>query len=767
MAAARYTVRPLTPSVTLGEGDMSPACWKPRATRSGVRCSILLAIGVLLPVTAWCDDLIPTQVTEKTYQGPTADVARLERELERLKGDVATLKAELEQLRKVIESPNSTPDPAAPAKPPTEPPVAPNPNDVARPPARIRSRLVQRFEGHTESVRAVAVSPDGSLGASTGDDGTVRLWDLKRYRNHAVLFLPTSQGLQMTALAFSPDGKSLAIGGAGLFLIRLEAGRQVGEPVDLRGGWTDDLTFSHDGRTLASVGRGKIQFWDVESGKPVSSTSHEMDSVRALDLTRDGRVLCAGGYANNSATPVTYFVRLWDTESGQEDFRLNYPVRTVFRDALLLANDTRVLTAGPEGSVREWDVASGKEIRLWKEGGANCLAASKDRRYVAAGIGDSVVLFDALTGRVVDSETIPRPEFNIHAIGLSDDGRRVLFTGFHDRDLRSLRFEIPNEPPGAGTPEDAAAAAHDRRPAPVLRLPGHESFIYALCVSPDGKQLVSGGFDGTLRRWDLETGREAGPPVRVGIVNDLSYTPDGTHLLLARGQTRGTGSVAVWDVTQWQEAKLVQGHDHAVHAVAVDPQGKVVATGSLDTTIRLWDFATGEHMKTLTGHTNGVIDVAFSPDGKRLASAGRDAARLWDVDTGREIRKFAPGIDAFVFSPTKSELVSVGPGGDVTAWGLGTEARRRQLGTLKATARHIQISPDGRQLLIGAIGSVHLWDAETGHELLRVPATDHPNGSAIAFDPEHARLVSVDNDSVIEVWKVPVGSTATDEASSQ
>jgi WD40 repeat protein len=99
----------------------------------------------------------------------------------------------------------------------------------------------------------------------------------------------------------------------------------------------------------------------------------------------------------------------------------------------------------------------------------------------------------------------------------------------------------------------------------------------------------------------------------------------------------------LWEVPTGQSLKTLSGHTHPVSSVALSPDGRLLASGSFDQTVRLWEVNTGQNLKTLSGHTNWVWSVAFSPDGRLLASGSADATiKLWDVQTGECLKTLQP-----------------------------------------------------------------------------------------------------------------------------
>ncbi|KIO00838.1 hypothetical protein M404DRAFT_1003535 [Pisolithus tinctorius Marx 270] len=162
-------------------------------------------------------------------------------------------------------------------------------------------------------------------------------------------------------------------------------------------------------------------------------------------------------------------------------------------------------------------------------------------------------------------------------------------------------------------------------------LQGHTDGVLSVAFSPDGKRIVSGSWDKTVRVWDVEGGVQIGSPLEghTSEVNSVAFSPDGKRIV--SGSMDNT--VRVWDVEGGvQIGSPLEGHTDLVRSVAFSPDGKRIVSGSMDNTVRVWDVEGGVQIGSpLEGHTDVVRSVAFSPDEKRIASgSGDNTVRVWE-----------------------------------------------------------------------------------------------------------------------------------------
>ena len=305
-----------------------------------------------------------------------------------------------------------------------------------------------------------------------------------------------------------------------------------------------------------------------------------------------------------------------------------------------------------------------------------------------------------------------------------------------------------------------------------LTLQGHTSGVLSVTLSPDGRTLASGDYDGAIRVWDAKTGKhKLTLREHTEGVTSLSLSPDGRTL--ASGSWDRT--VRVWDAETGEHKLTFDGHKDGVRSVMFSPDGRTLASGSYDHSIQLWDAKTGEHKLTFNGHRHYVRSAVFSPDGRTLASGSYDrTVRLWDAETGEPLQTLEghkDGILTVAFSPDGSTLASGSYDRTIQLWDAKTGQHLQTLEGHTNDVNSVAFSPDGRTLVSGGNDytiqiyddTIRVWDVETGEPLQTLRG--HKAGvTSLTFAREGSTLASGSWDRTIQVWELAPTTPAVEPA---
>lgn len=502
----------------------------------------------------------------------------------------------------------------------------------------LRSGKSRSWKEHKAQVLSVSFSSDSKTLASAGRDGTIRIWDVATGRMQAVLplDLDLSPGAeQRAAVAFAPAGRTLISSAHGQVKV-WELGRLQESSLLLghHDGPIDALEFTPDGKVLLvaaglrghhGADGGQLKLWDADTGQarvnllgadgppakeqsaPVKKGGRpakeqpvplaKKGGCFRFALSPNGKLLAAEGHTQE-ANRFERFLRIWEVATGKEQITISLRELEQGRRASLLlrrlafsADGATLISAGAfatgEGDIRFWDVATGMQRGTL-----------------------------ALTSGMKTSSN------DLH---LSPDGKTLVSQPYTSRKGEAgAWYQAPE-----GLKFWDTATRQERQILPK----GTKLTASPLAFSPDSRILLVGDWKGNVQLWDIVSGQHKGT-LQVGEgFRSAAFSPDGRTLAVLQdlgAEPHATTLAKLWDVKEGKERATLTGHTDWISALAFCPDGRTLATGSLDRTVRLWDVATGLERTTFAGHPSGVSAIAFAADGRMLAVGCQDGTvKLW------------------------------------------------------------------------------------------------------------------------------------------
>ena len=584
------------------------------------------------------------------------------------------------------------------------------------------------------TVLAAAFSPDGKtiLIGGHDPDSPARFWDAQTL---TPIGEPLPHEQSVRAIAFSPEGR-LALTGSEDGMARLwnTASRtQVGTPMQhshegsLRQIWA--VAFSRDG-IVATGGRdNRARLWQAPSGDSLGEPLEHKHLVCSVAFHPDGHAVLTGSYDGT--------VQLWDVQSN-ERLGATIPVTKPPAYAARISPDgSKILTGSSEGTAQLWNSESGQLLGelIGHTNEVYAAAFSPDGRLVATGSHDNTAqLWDAETRQPMGQPM--RHGGLVMSVAFSPD-RHVLLTGSADRSVRLWNI----------------SDSRDR----ILR---HQGDIYHMVFSPDGRTVLTGGEDNTARLWDAHTARPLGKPLTHDApVRAVAITSDGSTLVTASAE-----HVLFWSAHSGDSIGEPWNFGAEVRSIGFSEDGKVLLIhcgNGTSQSVELRDFPSGQPRSSPWQFDGSSVLLASSPDrstvligesNERLLST----AQLWSIPSGRAMGKplrHDSRIMAAAFSRDGGIVVTGGYDQQVRVWNVRTgieENSCQHNGVVNA----VSIGSGGGTIFSGSDDkTARLWDARTGTAL--GPPLQHPDRvSKVALSSDGRLAITICDDGSAHVWDV-------------
>ena len=517
--------------------------------------------------------------------------------------------------------------------------------------------------GAITGAKALAYSPDGKLIALAGDGG-VQIWKVST--NALVMSIPTEAG-EVFDVAFSPDGQTLALGGCvGLYggggpvleLWNVATGKFI-RSMNSQAPIIHALSFSSDGSLLADGGwdLGKIEVWQVSTGKQVTSLNTGLSNVACLKFAPQSTILAAGGYGTST-------LEMWNVEDATLLHTLNTAAREI-ESVAFAPNGKSLAAAGfqftesayDEGILEIWNPGTGKLIRSvdTNSSDVSCVTYSPNGKELAVtsdpirALNNTIGIWETSTFNLTTTlQTSPVGLAGV--LAFAPDGKSLATFG-----------EIWNGNAESSYSQMVAWDLATGKQKTVIS-PSPYSSANSVAFSPDGNSIAVGGLqassyagEGWVGVWDVKSQKlktslnsQAGTPI-----TSVAFSSDGS-LLADASDGKWYGSVLeVWNIANSALVDSIPVGARRIHTIAFSPMGDVLATAGPQSDVQLWHASTGTLVGDFTtSATNGITCLAFSPDGSRLVLCGSrnwegyqiGVIELWDTASGQLLKSVNTGL---------------------------------------------------------------------------------------------------------------------------
>lgn len=511
-------------------------------------------------------------------------------------------------------------------------------------------------------------------------------------------------------------------------------------------------------RVISGSGDNTLKVWNLETGEELFTLRGHSLPITSVAVTPDGKLAISSSWGKN--------IIVWDLQARKELFTLIG--HTCMVTAIAVTPDGKQVISGSlDKTLKIWDLEARKEVRtitlkvpnqvsLWKLisiiiqipflgkvvwlffifvrfSWVNALVVTPDGKQVRLALNTNLMILNLETGETV---FLTKDDWDGVTTLTGIPESNLMIYGFWDGTIKVANLETGKE-------------------FAPLKLEFRSTWICGVAVTPDGKRLVSGSLDNTLKIWKLNKEKEIfNQAGHAAGVNALLIIPNGKQVISGSGDN----TLKVWD---WQTGEKtltlnIKFFPIVIKALAVTPDGQQVIAGLSDKSIRVWNWQTGEEFFTLKDLASRVKTLAVTPDGKQvIASLSNKTIKAWNYQTGKEIFTLkcpVTSVKAIAITPDGKQMIYNSWDNTIKVWDL---EQRKELFSLIGHTKKIEsvmVTSDGKWVISASRDkTIKVWDLKKRTEL--VTLTGHTKKvTDVAVTPDGKWVISSSWDNTFKVW---------------
>jgi WD40 repeat protein len=656
-----------------------------------------------------------------------------------------------------------------------------------------------RLEGHEAGVNDVDFSPDEQHLATTSNDGTARIWNVKGNEIHilkdhkdatnCVHYHPSGESL----VTCSDDGTAKIWDANGGLVETFSHGDQVG---------INNVTYSPDGKYIAtSATNGNAYIWNTNGEKAEVLSGHKDGGVESVvyrpkhgdqlatygvdgtarlwntngtqktmltghtgPITRVG-YSPSGNHVVTGGWDGTARIWEWDTDGKEPVAVLTGHEGAVWR-VVYSPDETQLATAGEDGTVRLWDTNGKQLVALTgHEGFVNRLMYSPDGKQIATGGEDGTVrIWDTNAYRLITE--IRGNKGSINSVTFSPDGKYLVtcggdgtirFYGLSD-DLDAASYRIGNSSPDGKniTFYDKNDNAHlwGITANQEIKLKGYQGTIVDINYSHDGKYITVYDENDNAHLWNITANQEVDLKGHQGAIKEIDYSHDGKYITIYDENE----NVHLWDIPANREIQL-KGYQGAISRIFYSPSSKYITVddgnGQDGSLYSIWDVNANREIQ-LKGYQGGIYSVLYSPDDKymHIYDGYNENPHLWDITANQEIqlKDYQGAIREIEYSPDSKYITFHDENENLHLWDITTN-QEIDLKGYQGDIKKIEYSPNSKYITFHDENeNLHLWDILTSQE---IKPKDYQGAiKEIEYSPDSKYITIVDENKIAHLWEI-------------